>query len=84
MQWQIQDFLEGTPTLERGTNLLFGQFFPKTAEEMKKFWAGRACPSRPLDLPLTGVCSGAGEGGVSPPWTMSHLTHTPFYPQPGR
>ena len=30
-QWRIRDFKEGAPALG-GTNILFDQFFPKTAE----------------------------------------------------
>ena len=51
LQWPIQDFSEGVPTLERGANLLFGQFFPENCIKMKKRWAGGRGGVRPLRSP---------------------------------
>ena len=73
LQWRIQDFPEGAvadrgfprggaPTSEGGANLLFGQFFPKTAWKWRNFgpegWGAR--PSRPTFIRHRGARASKG------------------------
>ena len=61
-QWRIQDFSEECANLGGGANILFGQFFPKTAWKWRNFGPGGTYPSRLLDPSLCSNSSGILSG----------------------
>ena len=51
LQWRIQDFSEGAPTPE-GASIYYLTNFSENCMKMKKFRAGKARPSCPLDATM--------------------------------
>ena len=70
LQWLIQDFPDGAPTPEEGTNLLFGIIIAENCNKMKKkIGLGRASfvpPDPPLLHKMTSKLQQSG-------WRGSHL-----------